>query len=227
MAVYTTKAVAATVAQLITRVRRLLGDGSTTAGNQRWSDTDIRQAIDDMIAQMYVESADGDPGSFLLSGTMTYTAESESVAIPTSVDPASVGIYANQIYKVEEIDSTGHPIFLPYINPHEITKFSDQSGWTILGDNIALRPQPTKAKTLRLWWLANFTPTSSTTSDQHKMSVNHEQLISLGAAIMLQEIDDEVPASRLLRYNQLWDAYSRSCQRLKGRIYVSPTRSFY
>jgi hypothetical protein len=179
-----------------------------------------------MIAQMYVESADGDPGSFLISGTMTYTADSESVEIPAAIDPASVGIYANQIYKVEIISSEGFPSYLPYISPFEINKFSDQSGWTIVGDNIALRPKPTVPRTLRIWWLANFVPTSSTLSDQHKMSVNHEQLISLGAAIILQEIDDEVPSSRLLRYQNLWDSYSRSCQRLKGPIYVRPTRAF-
>lgn len=229
MTVVSTRAVAATVATLTVRVRRSIGDGSAISGNQRWSDDDIRSAIDDQLREMWVEASGQDPSGALLSGTMTYTADAETVAIPTSVDPAGYGIQGNQLYRVEDYTTPAAPSALEYIDPLTAANFDDLEGWFLAGTSIGLRPIPETAKVLRIWWLANpilIGTTTAPTQDQHPFGVQHEELITLGAAIRLQEIDEEpIGLTRQKRYDRLMERYTASCARYRGPTYVRSVRN--
>jgi hypothetical protein len=218
--VLTQVAVAATVDALVTKVRRYIGDTSMVDTLQRFSATDIMAAIDDMLAQMYAEIASADASGFLRSTDMTYTASADR-------EPLPAGYEGDQIYRVEDLTTVGAPAFLAYLGPLDARKFTDSYGWTLEGNAIVLIPKPTEVRTLRLWSLAPFVPVSDSatpSSDQHSLSMNHEELIALGAAIRLQEIDDEVPASRLVRFQQLWDLYTRTCEKYRGPVYVRSSR---
>lgn len=233
MAVLSTRAVAATVAALTLRVRRLIGDTESEEANQRWSDTDIRSAIDDTLAHMYTQVASSDPSGFLQFTDLTYTASALSVTLPA-------GIEGQSIYKVEDIDDAALPVYLAYRSPVEINRFSDEHGWTldvtqsafsagttVSTQAIAVRPIPSAARLLRIYTLAPFIPVSAAatpTTDQHTMSLGHEELITLGSAIRLQEIDNEVPSGRRERHGELWEHYIKTAARHQGPVYVRNTR---
>lgn len=220
MAILTTRATAATVSTLTTRTRRMLQDTSATTGNQRWSDSDIRAALDDSIAQLYSAWRDLNPGPHMASTNLSIAADAETTALPS-------GLEANAIYRVEDITESSVPIYLDYRDPIDIDRFQDAVGWTLLGNALALRPKPGSAKTLRLWYLAWYIPISGAatpSTDQHALPVDHEELIALGAAIRLQENDGEVSSTRMERFHSLWDAYLRSCDRVRGPVYVRNTR---
>lgn len=232
MAVISTRATAATVNTLITRVRRYIGDTDTDTNNQRWSDADIRAAMDDMLASMYVELSNNDPSAYMTSADLTYTGNALSIALPS-------GIEAHSIYKIEDVTDGDNPIYLSYRNPIEINRFDDQNGWTFYGPatdssgtatngiaSIALRPVPTSNKTLRIYCLATFIPLSNATpsTDQHAFPINHEELIVIGASIRLQEVDNEIPPTRMARYTMLWEQFQKAASRYTGPIYVRDTR---
>lgn len=222
MTVLVTRAVAATVANLVTRARRLLGDTETTSTLQRWSDTDIRQAIDDMLAQMYVEISNQDPSGYLQTYDMTYTAAAEAVAIPVAA-----GIEGNSIYKIEDVTNTSTPIYQAWCSPQDFHRFTDEFGWTLRGNSILLNPIPTAVKTLRIYTLAPYIPVSNAATpatDQHASSINHEALITTGAALILQEVDGEVSPGRPERVAWLWEQFQRSASRYIGPVYVRNTR---
>lgn len=222
MTMLTTPAAAATVSALTTRVRTMIGDTSTATDMQRWADALIRQAIDDMIAQMYMEVASWDPSGFLTYDNLTYVANNDpnGTALPA-------GRERYPIYRVEDITVSGFPAHLDFLNPMDAQEFGDAYGWTFEGDRIVLVPEPTSARTLRIWSLKPFIPTanaSTPATDQHALSINHEELIALGAAIRLQEVDDEVSPSRQLRYEQLWQLYQKTLDRYWGSTYVRSAR---
>lgn len=221
MAILTDRAVAATVDALVLKVRRMIGDTDSSTANQRWSDADVRAAIDDMLAQMYAQASSGDPGSFLTYIDVMYAANARQVALDDEILGAS-------IYKVEDVTEATAPRFIPFRPSLVENRFSDEAGWTLDADNtIALRPVPGSAKTLRVYLLDVFVPladAADTDSDQHAWSIGHEELIALGAAIRLQEVDQEVPATRLSRYQQLWDLYVQSINRYMGPVYVRNSR---
>lgn len=219
MAVLATRAVAATIANLTLRVRRMIGDTDSTEANQRFSDADIRAEIDHMMAQMYSEVSNSDPSGFLQVDDMTYTASALSVAIPTAAD-----IEGNSIYKIEDITDATAPLYIAPRSIDQLNRFSDETGWALQGHAIALRPIPTSARTLRIYTLAPFIPTTTTTSDQHALNINHEELICLGAAVRLQEVDNQVPVTRMQRLQQLWDLYQRCAARVIGPTYIKNTR---
>ena len=201
----------------------MIGDTSTTGGNQRWTNAEIYDAIDWAIAEMYLEWRDVAAGPFLANITMTYTVDSESVILPAA-------IRFNSLYRVEDYTDTTNPIYIDYIDPIDVDRFADRYGWTLLGNNIALRPKPTTEVTLRIHYLTYFIPVSTggdPTNDQHALPPDYEELIALGAAIRLQENDSEVPPSRIARFERLWELFVRTCDRIKGPEYVRATRHAY
>lgn len=234
MAILTSRATAATVNALITKVRRAVGDTDSDTNNQRWSSSDILAEMDHCIAEMYVEATGGDPSGFLLATDMTYTASARSVALPT-------GLEGSQIYKIEDVTTQTSPTYVTYRPVDQVDRFGDEDGWSLQaqaindagtitqapGGAIALRPIPSAATTLRVYTIGNFLPVSTAatpSTDQHPMNVNNEELIVLGTAIRLQEIDNEVPVTRIMRHQKLWEAYQVTCSRVKGPVYVKPTR---
>jgi hypothetical protein len=216
MALLTSPASAAAVSALITRVRRMVSDTDSDTDNQRWSDTDIRDAIDGMLAQMYAEWTSRDPSGFITTADITYTADSEQIALADALSGMN-------IYKIEDVTGDLNT-FIPYRSLLELNRYADEHGWSLQGANIALRPVPTGTRTLRVYALSNYIPTTATTSDTHPMPVTHEELICIGAAIRLQENDNEVPPTRLGRYVGLWEQFQKTAARYVGRSYVKSTR---
>lgn len=225
MTMLTTPVAAATVTALRNRVRAMIGDTSTTSAMQRWSDTLIDKAIDDMMAQMYMEVASWDASGFLTYDTLAYVSGNNpaGTALPT-------GRERYPIYRVEDSTTAGTPIPLDFVNPIDSAMYADSFGWTLEGDRIVLIPEPSTTTQLRIWSIKPFVPVtgaSTPSTDQHALSLNHEELIALGAAIRLQEVDDEVSPSRQLRYEQLWQLYQKTLDRYWGPTYVRATRKVF
>ena len=232
MAVLSTRATAATISVLTLRVRKLIGDTDTDTNNQRWLDADIRTELDYSIAAMYTKMSAGNPAPWIGTADLTYTANYRSVSIPT-------GIEAQSIYKVEDVTTASDPIYIAYRSMDQLDRFSDEDGFSIVGaqitdagvatqvQSIALRPIPTSAKTLRIYSLAPFIPVSGAatpSTDQHPLNPTFEEVITLGAAIRLQEVDNQVPVTRMARYQELMEEFREQCSRYIGPVYVKNTR---
>jgi hypothetical protein len=184
---------------------------------------------------MYAELAI-DPAAFLTSTTLSYTANTESVAIPAAA------LYS-PIYKVEDYTDSSYPLELLYLSPSTIDSYVSPFGvysWTRVGNNIKYVPKPESSKTLRIWYVKNpllpydatpydssGNPTITSATSQHAYPVAHEELIGVGAAIRLQEEDDEIPKNRLVRYEELWDRFRRQTRYNQGRRRVANIRRYY
>lgn len=230
MAITTTNASAASIAKLVTRVRRSTGDVSTTAANQRFSDTDIVDSINLELMKMQTEMGINNPEPYLTSTTINYSGQLTD--LPATLE-------ASQIFLVEEYDDPDRPLRMDYISPldldRHVTDFQYVGGrkrWSILGGNIAVRP--VENLTIRVWYLQNPLVIAEgigglgyqASSDQHSLFVQHEELISLGAAIRLQEIDEEIPAGRIQRYQDLFFRFLADLRKNKGPVYVRRNRRF-
>lgn len=239
MAIDTTRAAAliiehaSNVPTLIWRVREAVGDVDTSSANQRWSDAQITDAINLEIMKMSNQLNVRDAASSLTSLNISYTADATSVALtsPANVQP---------IYRVEDItSSTTRPTPLDRTSNFAMEQhgqigdqaFSSRYVWALEGGNIAVRPIPTKALTLRVWYLqgpyaipvaTDGTPADAT--DQHPMPVGNEELITLGAAIRLQETDAEIPPVRVARYGDLWLRFLATSKRFLGPKFVRRNR---
>lgn len=221
MTVLETRAAALTITDLRIRVRDLTGDVDTNTANQRWSDAKIDRAISDMIAWMYVQLSI-DPAVYSLSTTMTYTASAETTALPAET-------HSNGIIKVEDLDDTLSPHLMRRVSFQDLETFTDTTHagwlvrpsfvWTLVGINIAVRPKPLVAKSLRIWYIANpwtIIGAAAPSTDQQPMSVAFEELLSLGAAVKLFRVDDEVPPQFLSDLAEMKDDFKIFAQRYLG-----------
>lgn len=224
MAVLTTSATAATISTLITRVRRMLGDNIGSVSGQKFANADILSALDDQLALMWNQLYE-DAGPMLVEASLTYTANSHSVALSTTPPLGQL-----QIFKVEDIDNSLNPLFIDFVGNLDLERDAYQSGWALIGDAIALRPKPPANKTLRISYLRNYVPISGSvaqSTDQHPLSANHEEYLVTGAAIILQTIDDEGSIARQKRYDtELKPAFENYVHRFKGPAYVRETRLY-
>lgn len=229
MAVISTEDTAETIANLITRIRRALGDTDATAANNRWTDAEIIDALNLEIFKMTAEMGIGNTTAMLTSDNMTYTASATSVALPSGPD-------VNPIFMVEDITNSSQPVRLEFASILEADDYlltgtyvgSKGRRWSRIGGNLAVRPLPGSALTLRIWSLrAPYgTSTSYAGTDQQPFPVAHEELLSVGAAIRLQETDGEISPGRVQRYIDLWQRFVRSKYQNRGRIYVSQNRRY-
>lgn len=225
MVIASAEATAATFTSLLTRVRRAVGDNDANSANQRWTDEEITDAIYLEIYKMHAESSLGNSAPNITSATVTYTAEAYAVDLPSGPD-------VNAILFVEDYTDSNNPIRLKYESILEGDDYlqyyhystSSSRTWARVGRQIAVRPKSSAALTLRIWYIRS--PYTGTTTLQQPFPVAHEELISLGAAIRLQEVDDEVPRMRVERYADLWRRFERSKSKNRGPLFVRKNRRF-
>lgn len=219
MPVYSTPAVALALSALRTRVRKKCNDPSTNVQNQRHTNAEIDIDIDNMIAKMYAEWTKKSRGAHLGSVTLAMTAS----AVPTAL-PA--GLEANALYRVEDYSDASNPVVLDPLSPQDIDRSNSVEGWTLMGNAIALRPQPSTATTLRIWYLRDFTRLSlGGDAAQHDLPINHEELIVQGASKRLMILDGEWTPDHQQHYDDLWKDFVEA-RRHKGRQYVQSVRKF-
>ena len=229
MAQITTEDTAETIANLITRIRRAVGDTDTSTTNQRWADAEVIDALNLEIFKMTAEQGLGNISSMLTSANVSYTGGSEYIALGAAAT-------ISQVFMVEDITDTSNPIRLEFSSILDANMdFNAASylgavgrSWSRVGANIAIRPVPSTTITLRVWYIrAPYgTSTSYGGSDQQPFMVQHEELLSLGAAIRLQETDAEIPPGRVERYQDLWQRFVRSKYQNRGPIYVRSNRKY-
>lgn len=229
MAVISSEKTAETIGNLLTKIRRYVGDTDSATDNQRWSDAEIVDVLNYEIYKMHAEMALGNTPPLLTSTTLSYTSGSTEIALPSGPD-------VNPIFMVEDYTDTSNPIRLTHESILEADRYDLDSSylggrgrrWSLIGGNIALRPTTDSTITLRIWYVrAPYgTNTSYGGTDQQPFPVAHEELLTLGAAIRLQETDDEVPPGRMDRYQELWQLFVRSKRKNRGPIYVRKNRRY-
>lgn len=223
MAVITDQATAETIANLLTRTRRALGDTDTSTTNQRWSDAEIIDGINLEMFKMSAEWGLGQTTQAITSTTLTYTASADTVALPSGPD-------VNPIFLIEDYSDSNNPLRIEnesFLSANEYSR-SSTSTWSRAGSSIALRPAPDSSTTLRIWYVRPpyATSTSYGGTDQQPWPIQHEELITLGAAIRLQEVDGEIPPNRMERYADLWMRFVRSKNHNRGPQHVRNNRKY-
>lgn len=228
-------------------------DAAPTTANQRYTDTGIDEAINDQVFELYRELAGGDPGRFTVSKDMSYTSSAESMALPYPINMAPI-ISVHEISKssgnpilLRRVD---------YLNLEMFREApSSERVWTLVGSTLegepcnnytatsgicglAVRPIPSGATTYRVSYIDNpyrvgatatdseCTPYTVTGGEVPVYPLEFEELICVGAANRLQEVDDEVPMTRMVRYQKLWQDFMLHSIRFKGPIYPVRNRRF-
>lgn len=176
------------------QVREKVGDNNAT----RYTSAQINQALNDAMKEMYTVLG-RDIGGVLATANLTYAAGAESQALDDSYAAAP-------IYRVEDFSDTNNPLLLDYVSPSEIETYRGSEAanlnnleylprmrWSLLGEAIVVRPLPNAALTLRIsYHPASWVVTAD--SDQHPFFYNFEELIVIGAAYRLLEVDGEPAA---------------------------------
>lgn len=230
VAITTAQATSSTVVQLQNKVRFAVADVDTVSANQRFSDAQINYAINFELAKMASELGLHSQGSFIESASLTYSGSSTALPAGPATQP---------ILFVEDITS-GNAVRLEQISVLDTDKLADDQSfafgaatyaWHLLGDSIAIRPEPGSTLSLRVWYFREpyvFNLDSNgdevTATDQQPFPVQHEELLVLGAAIRLQEVDEEIPGGRMQRYDDLWFRFVQTSARARGVQYVRSNR---
>lgn len=228
MPVITTRASAATITSLRLHVREELGDilGDTAPDSEqmRFTDTKIDRAIEFMLFKMYRTMNEEDAAVALQSVDVTYAADAETQALPT----APVDIASSPIHKVDHLETADFPRLLRRIDPQNLEREHDEYVWCLLDRSIAVRPVPTTALTLRVWYIGNpFTVIGGTPgTDQHPYPVAHEELIVLGAARRLMSRDDEWGTVHEMRYQEEWNDFEIQSSRHNGPQWPAQNRRY-
>lgn len=229
MAVQFDAATALTYNQLIQRVRDFTGDEDSTAANQRWSDARIAREMNDELRKMYIQMGLSQSTGAISSVNLTYTASSQSVALPEQAS-------TSPIVRVEDITNSSLPVPLSFVPQHDIEKYNNTRTdvqyytrvWTVLDEEIAVRPVNDAAITLRIWTMRvpYILDGAAASTDQSPIMPGLEELITLGAAIRLLEVDDELTPVRLARYVDLWGRFLAVCTKFKGPQMVRNNRRY-
>lgn len=215
-----------TVANLITDVRREVGDpatdrsGNTIAAAQlRFSGDEVQTACVYAISELGIEMQVRHSGEALLSTDFTYTANADSVAIPVCVGTA------DRIFKVEDIANTDFPVTVQYVTPLEIEDYRSQSGfWRAIRytlhskgskDHIAIRPENGSDRSYRIWYVAPPLVPDATT-DGVGLSTTWRELLVLLAASKLMRRDDEMTAAQAADLSRLYTQFKALSNRQKG-----------
>lgn len=233
MVVLRQRRTSATLDNLLLRVRRAVGDivddDTPAAGDRKWEDSVIVDAINDMMAEMYQELFQN-PDQVLVPVSVTYTANAESEEFGPSDDATAYAIYG--VYEV----SQGRPTLLRHVDYLNIERYRTDGSepspntervWSQLDNDIVLRPIPTSTVTLTIVVIgAPFGLDAGDTTDQHPFPVVHEELLVLGAANRLQYPNDQLPIGRQQHYNRLWMKWQQDCDRYQGPRFPANTRRF-
>jgi hypothetical protein len=229
MAVQYDEATASALSDLLTATRDALGDEDAAAANQRWSDARIFRALNLEIKKFQLECNLHETGPWLSSVSLTYTADSETVTLPEQAR-------THPIVRVEDVTSAAIPIEIPHISHFTAERYNENTGdslnrrnvFSVLGDAIALRPKPANAISLRLWTVRSpyvFDAVADTTN-QLPLYPGVEEVFSLGAAIRLQETDEEISEGRVARYLDLFHRAVKAATRFRGLRYVGNNRRY-
>lgn len=217
MAIVETASTPITLTNLYTRLRRALGDEETSPSNQRWNDLALLDAVN--MEMIKIQTATGLRGSGAqeVSVNLTYTAESDSVALPA-------GALSQPITRVEDMADTTRPQVLTPVSAQGVGDGHNGPVWAIRGSTIVVRPNT--QRTLRIWYIRPPLVYALSGTDQHSLPMAAEELISLGASIRLQEVDDEVPPGRRERYAELWLLMLAAAKKVRGPKSVRNDRRF-
>jgi hypothetical protein len=201
-------------------------DGSAMDGQPRFTDSDVDQAINDVLIEMQLHMTGQRPGESLKSVDITYSGDSTDL-------PSAIGY--ESVYRVESLADTNFPVGIPYATPQEMTNHPGDGAfqlgrrvYTLIASDTApgfqaiqVRPKQDSGLTIRVWYIA--TPLvfsaedGSLTSDAHPLSPRWREYIELSVAIRLLRRDNEVSeqqAGDWARLHQLFLAFSN---RNRGR----------
>ena len=222
------RALAGSLQDLTQRIRDFIGDASLVPAKQRWSDTKILRAINDVLFEMYLKRTDS-PGAQTIQETFSYPDGQEFVALPETV--------ANQpLFKLESLEgSDNRPNPIRRVDFHELESFVNrtegafltfpQRVWALQATNIAIRPKPSGALSLRIWYIAPPLVLAND-PDLQPYPVMFEELITIGARVRLLEADDEQPLTLPLRYGAMMEDWLRYGQVYRGTRYPTSKRRF-
>ncbi len=177
--------------ELLVRVKQLINKANTTAAddNGRPTNAEIVQALEESRAEIYSELFDWLADRRAASTTMTYTADTAAVALPSAAQDTQVlQVYAPASSSVGASQRT--------LNPIRIAEFANvgESGtpvyYCITGTDLRLRPMPMVDTSLVLLYLPKLSALSAATSPTELPSAWHH-IYAYAAAIKLREKNND------------------------------------
>ena len=182
--------------ELLVRVKQLINKANTTAAddNGRPTNAEIVQALEESRAEIYSELFDWLGDRQAASTTMTYTADTAAVALPSAAQDTQVlQIYAPASSSAGASQRT--------LNPIRLAEFANvgESGtpvyFCITGTSLRLRPLPPVDTSLVILYLPQLSVLSASTSPAEIPSAWHH-IYAYAAAIKLRHKNND-PAEGL------------------------------
>lgn len=188
-----------TLDELVTAVKGYLNMPNTSASSNGKPDNDtIKRAINQVAKNLHARITTGFGRRLGTSTTLSYTADSESLALPS----------AAQLQHVFRVEAAASGSSYPYdLDPMILAEFRNVSRkgtpryFAIQGTSIFLRPIPTSAYTLTIWYVAGLTTLSGGSDTPSWLPDRFHDLIAVGAALRLRKVMED-PSQGL---ESLWD----------------------
>lgn len=183
--------------ELLVRVKQLINKANTTASddNGRPTNAEIVQALEESRAEIYSELFDWLGDRQAASTTMTYTADTAAVALPSAAQDTQVlQIYAPASSSVGASQRT--------LNPIRLAEFANvgESGtpvyFCITGTNLRLRPMPMVDTSLVLLYLPKLSALANGSASPTEIPSAWHHIYAYSAAIKLRHKNND-PADGL------------------------------
>jgi len=225
-----TRKAAEALSTLRTRARLELGDKSTSTAQQKFSNTEINQALNDALCFFQRMMSGVQPAYALVATTVTYTAAADSTALTGD-------LLVQPIFQVFDIDNTDVPLEIPYVEPTQLERHRYSGGlWpslpqqvysllaTATSRSIAIRPVPSASRSLRVWHIAAPFVAGDDADTSPLLSPDWSELVALHAARALASIEDEFTAQQERRYEQALAEFTKWGQRQHRGTHWLPRR---
>ena len=205
------RSISETLLEMRGRVRLEVNDADSLS--QRWTNTEVNQAINDSVRFLIREKSNRDPGELLQYEDLTYSGK--WFALGTTIGGAS-------ILKVEVIDSPDNPTIVEYV-PITILETIKGATWSspvkvysLSGDSderkIGIRASSGSSFEIRVWYLSEAL-TAVADGDPMPLQPVWLRLVQLHAAKSLRSIEGEWTLQQegnLQEMRLLWSSHAQA-----------------
>ena len=205
----------ATLEDLVVRVKQMMNKANTTYADDtgKPKNSEIIAAINEARNETYMLVATGAPDRFLTSSTLTYPAMAENVTLPVAAQQA-------QIVHVYTRNQNTASSFQTVLEPIRVREFANiaETGYpkcyAINGTQIRLRPVPSQAAALTVFYLPSLTPLASATDTFTEIPAMFAHLYAMAACIRLRAINEDPADSLIDARDALLERYISYVERL-------------
>lgn len=199
--------------ELLVRAKQLLNKAVTTAADDsgRPTNAELVQAIEESRQEIYSELFDWLPTRQAATTTLSYTADTEAVALPSAAQNTQlVRVYysASTVYSMQ---STLDPIAVEEFAL--IPETGSPRYYAVTGTYIRLRPVPGSTTTLTIVYLPKLSALASGSASPTEIDSQWHHVYAYKAAIKIRQKNEDPYDGLQKAYTEIYDKLVMSVER--------------